>query len=281
MISITRGSIDIASTPFGKKDKEGREKFFYVCSKDDSFKKWYVSAEDCSRHPKEWLQSQKEKLSKLAYAQEYLAVFTDELLRLFSDDLVKAVCCLKRIDVKRRGRFYLGSDIAGYGDDECTFEIIEKMPNGILEQRENIIQKRNKTTDTTRKIIELVRQYQFIKKVGVDDAGVGFGVYSELMEEETTKRKTEALNNASRPTDKDGEKTKKILKEEMYFNLLTLMEQDKIKLLDDDEVKASLSSIQFEDEKIFSSYGHVTEGIIRAVWLASKDKDLNIFAHSF
>ena len=280
-LSVSKGSLDIGSTPNGKKTKEGEEKFFYKCSLDKDFKKFYINAQDCPRHDKEFLKKQKEKISKLAYAQEYEAIFTDNLLRLYSDDLIKEACILKRKEVRTRGKFYLGSDIAGYGDDECTYEIGEKMQDGTIEQRERIIEKRNKTTDTTRKIIELNNQYQYIKKIGVDDGGVGFGVYCELMDFEGTKRKTIALNNSSRPTDLDGEKSKKILKEEMYFNLLTLMENKKIKLLDDNEVKASLSSVQFEEEKIFASYGHVTEGIVRFAWLASKDKDLNIFAHLF
>ena len=150
----------------------------------------------------------------------------------------------------------------------------------MLRQRESINQKNLTTTETTRKIIELDTQYNF-KKIGVDDGGIGFGVYCELMENEQTKRKTIALNNASRPLDKDGEKTKKLLKEEMYFNLLSMGENKKVELLDDDEVKASLASIQYEDEKIFGAYSHITEGIIRMAWLAYQDKDLNIFAHTF
>jgi hypothetical protein len=280
MLSVTKGSMDIASTPFGKKHPDGTEKFFYKCSYDDHFKKFFVSAKDCPRHTEEFLAREKTRMSKFHYAQEYEAVFTDELLRLFNDDLIKKCCILKRNDVVYRGRFYLGVDVAGYGEDECTFEIMQKTIDGTIEHKENIMQKRKMTTDTTRKIIELNTQYKF-KKIGVDDGGLGFGVYSELMDNESTKRKTEALNNASRPTDKDGEKSKKILKEEMYFNLLTLMENKRVKLLDDDEVKASLSSIQYEDEKVFGSYSHIVEGIIRSVWLASKDKDLNIFAHSF
>jgi hypothetical protein len=38
MLSVVRGSMDIASTPFGKKHKSGEEKYFYKCSKDDRFK---------------------------------------------------------------------------------------------------------------------------------------------------------------------------------------------------------------------------------------------------
>jgi hypothetical protein len=220
-------------------------------------------------------------MTKLEYAQEYLAIFTDELKRLFPDYLIKDTCISKRIEVNYKGNFYLGCDIAGFGEDDCTYEIFERVANNMIEQRENIIEKRNMTTDTSNKIMTLNRGYKEIKKIGVDDAGVGFGVYSELMNSDETKRKVVALNNASRPTDKDGEKSKKLLKEEMYFLLLTLMEQKRIKLLDDDEIKASLSSIQYEDEKVHGSYSHITEGIIRAVWLAEKEKGLNIFVHTF
>jgi hypothetical protein len=97
------------------------------------------------------------------------------------------------------------------------------------------------------------------------------------MDNTMTKRKTIALNNASRPTNKDGTRSKKILKEEMYINLLNLMENNKIKLLDDDEVIASLQSVQHEEGKIFGSYSHIVEGIIRAAWLSEKDKTLNIY----
>jgi len=277
MVSIIGGSMDIGSTPAGKRNKDGSEKFFYKCSKDPKFKKFYVSAEDCPRHTEKFLKEQKESLSKLAYAQEYLAIFTDELKRLFDDELIKKICVEKRKErINFRNKYYLGCDIAALGKDETTFEVIEKINNNTLIHVENIIEKRNLTTDTTRRILNLNSSYNF-KKIGIDDAGVGFGVYSELMDNTMTKRKTIALNNASRPTNKDGTRSKKILKEEMYINLLNLMENNKIKLLDDDEVIASLQSVQHEEGKIFGSYSHIVEGIIRAAWLSEKDKTLNIY----
>lgn len=276
MLSVVQGSMDIASTPCGKKG------FFYECSKDEKFKKFYVSAEDCPRHKKEFLEYQKEKLTKLAYAQEYLAVFTDELKRLFSEELIKKCCRLKRDENAKRGIFYLGVDVAGMGKDECTFELFEKKGDIIL-QRENIIEKRNYTTDTTKRIMILNKSYNEIKKIGVDDQGVGFGVFSELINESETKRKTIALNNSARAINKEKTQNKKLMKEEMYFETLRLMEEGKIRFLDDDEVIASLSSIQFDTDgkKIFGSYSHITEGIIRAIWLASNSKDLNIFIRTF
>ena len=217
-------------------------------------------------------------MTKLAYAQEYRAEFTDELKRIFDDDIIKEICILKRRKFINKGtKKYLGIDVAGFGKDDSTFEVIEKFRNGNLEQTENIIEKRNYTTDTSKKAIILNESYLF-KQIGVDDGGVGFGVFSELMQEMKTKRKTIALNNSSRALEHDGNKSKKILKEEMYLNLLVLMENKRIKLLDDDEIKASLASIQHEDGVIFGSYSHIVEGIIRAAWLAEKDKSLNILA---
>ena len=285
MLSVIKGSMDIASTPCGKVG------FFYKCSLNDKFKKFYVSAEDCPRHSKEFLEEEKKRLSNLFYAQEYLAVFTDDLRRLFDNDLINRVCCLKEDNNVRinKGRYYLGVDVAGLGSDLSTFEVIWVNDASIMYQKANLEDKKSLSIMVSRKIFDMDKKYNF-KKIGVDDAGIGFGVFSELMGNSQTKRKVVALNNASRPLDKDGNKSKKLLKEEMYINLLSQMENKKIFLLDDENVKASLSSIQFEIEtkekeksktKIWGSDSHIAEGLIRAVWLATEGKDLKVFARSF
>ena len=281
-LSVIDGSLDIASTPFGKKHKDGSEKFFYKCSKDDSFKKYFINAEDCPRHTPEFLEKAKKRLSKLAYAQEFMAVFTDELRRLFDDDLIKKICTGKRNPNWARNKnydYYMGVDVAGLGDDECTYEEFEKDSAEFLRQIENIVEKRNFTTDTSKKVIQLNKIYNN-KGIGVDDGGIGFGVYSELMKHDDTKGITEPLNNSSRDIDDEEKRSKKLLKEEMYINLQVLMENGTIELLADDEVIASLASIQHDEGKIFGAYSHITEGIIRAVWMATKDKDLKCFIRS-
>ena len=284
-LSIVKGSMDISSTPAGRFHKDGSKKYFYKCSLNPKFKKYYVSAEDCPRHTKEFLAEAKKRLSELAYAQEMLAIFTDALTALFPEELLDKILTLKKRKIRKAGEYFMGVDVAGFGKDDCTYEIFEVMNNETIEHRDSIVEKRNYTTDTSRKIKELEKEYNYFRykeSIGVDDGGPGFGVYSELMQDEETQRKTEALNNASRPTDHEGTKSKKLLKEEMYENLRVLMEQDQIKLLNDDEVRASLSSMQMdEDHKVFGPNSHISEGIIRGVWLATKNKDLNIFAHRF
>lgn len=277
-LSVVGGTLDIASTPAGKIHPDGTEKFFFKCSKDVSFKKYFVNGEDCPRHTKEFLAKAKQRLSKLAYAQEYQAVFTDELQRLFDDDFIKSVCIITDniVHDKRTSSYYLGVDVAGFGEDECSYEVFERNRNGTITQIESITENRNYTTDTTKRIINLNKIYNFTK-IGVDDGGIGFGVWSELMNNDETRLKTIALNNSSRAIDKEGKKSKRILKEEMYINLQVLGENNKIQLLKDDEVIASLASMQHDEGKIFGSNSHITEGIIRAVWLAEKDKHLNIW----
>ena len=282
MMSVVEGSMDIASTPAGKLHKDGSEKFFYKCSLNPKFKKYYVSAEDCPRHTKEFLEEAKKRLSKLAYAQEMLAQFTDALTTLFPKELLDKVMILKKRTVKTKGDYYLGVDIAGFGHDKCTYELFERMKDGSIEQIDNIVEERNYTTDTTKKILEINKSYDWIKKIGIDDGGIGFGVFSELMQVMNIRRKVIPLNNASRPTDHEGLKSKQLLKEDMYYNLLSLMENSKVRLLKDDEVRASLSSMQVdEDGKIFGSNSHIAEGVDRGVWCAEKCKTLNIFARSF
>ena len=282
-LSVVKGSMDIASTPRGKLHKDGTERFFYKCSLNPKFKKEYVSAEDCPRHTKEFLEEAEKRMSRLTYAQEYLAEFTDALTTLFPEELLDKCLVLEKVK-RTKGNYYLGVDIAGFGGDECTYELFQRMQDETIEHRDNIVETRNYTHDTSNKIIEINNSYDSVKKIGVDDGGIGFGVFSNLMKEFKTKRKTIPLNNASRlKLSEDGkEKSKALLKEDMYFNLLTLMEQGKVKLLDDDEVKASLASMQVdEDGKVFGSNAHIAEGVNRGVWCAEKYKGLNIFIRSF
>jgi hypothetical protein len=276
MLSVIGGSMDIASTPCGK------EGFFFDCSKDDTFKKFYISAEDCPRHTKEFLENEEKRLGKTAYRTEYLAQFLDEIKRIFQNKWIEEICVLKRKEVIiSNSTLYYGGDVGGFGKDVSTHEILHKINNDNIEQIENIIEAHQYTYETAKTIIRLNSQYKF-KRIGIDDGGLGFGVYSELMKEESTKRITDPLNNASRETNLDGTKSKKLLKEEMYINLLIYGESNKIKLLDDDEIKDSLASIyRDEDGKIHGLNSHITEGIIRALWEATKDKSLKLFVHSF
>ena len=220
-------------------------------------------------------------MTKSQYAQEYLGEFIDELVQFFPDELIRKCMLAQRRKIIPQGDYFIGVDVGGLGGDASTFEIIDRTNRDKLIHIENISLTQTLTTDVSRKILELDRAYKF-KKIYVDDGGIGFGVFSELIEDEQTRRRTVAINNASRIKDKDGTK-KKLMKEELYHNLLNLMEKRKIQFLDDPEIFQSLKSVQYEftdggTMKIFGRDTHIAEGLIRAAW-STKDKSLNIYIY--
>ena len=278
MLSITRGNLDIISTPRGKKDKNNEETYFYKCSKDERFTKFYVSAEDCPRHSKEFLASEKASMSKLEYAQEYLAMFLDELRQVFPDALIKKCCIAKRQPrIHERGNYYIGCDVARKGKDEFTYEIGDKRERDLLIHIENITTTNVPIPDSVKRIINLNKDYNFRKEY-IDSGGMGITVCDMLRDDPYNKRKVVEINNASRRYVENGEEQKKgILKEDLYNNLLGLMERGEIQLLNDEDVKHSLQSVQFEiingKVRYFGNYTHIVEGLIRMAW-CMKDKHL-------
>ncbi len=295
MLLTTGGDMDLLGTPHGQKG------YFYDCFKneDNRFKVFHVNTEEVMKNRKvssswteiqrekalEYLEREKRSMTANQYAQEYMGKFISDLKQFFPDETIKKVMTLKRRERIRTDReYYLGVDIARLGDDEGTFEILDGTNRDRLEQVENLVTKKTRLNETTQKIIELESQYCF-KNIFIDDGGIGVGVFDYLLEHEKTKRKVIAINNRSRPLDREEKDKKKILKEDLYNNLLMLMEQGKISLLDDDEIYLSLKSVQYEYDltpgartnlKIFGSYTHIAEGLIRAAWCA-KDKRLKIW----
>lgn len=264
MMATTKGDTILLSTPYG------REGYFARCFNDDAYTKFHISSEECGRIDKDFLVHEKQTMTKLQYSQEYLGEFVDELMQFFSDKLIIGCQLLKR---EKTGKdYYLGVDVARFGGDETTFEIIDRTDKDNLKHVESIATTKNTITETAREIIQLNREYKF-KKIYIDDGGLGVGVFDTLMENSETKRITIPVNNASRALDNDYNhpKKKKLLKEDLYNNLKNLMEQRKIKLLDDPEVFQSLKSVQFEytekgNLRIYGRYTHIVEGLIRAVY---------------
>ncbi len=286
MLSVTRGSMDLSSTPRGKGG------FFYECSDDESLgkkvkKNWtrfYINAEDCPRHDKDYLDEQKRDMSELEYSQEYLAKFLDDVRRVFSNDLLIKVSKAIREEKVSEHKHYLGADLAGMGEDDNAFEVVKRMSKVMIRHVESETEKR--TLEQAKKIIAYTEKYK-LRGIGIDDGGPGWGVWSELMRDRTTKRKTIALNNASRQTDFEGKKSKTLMKVDMYMATLLEMRQGRLEILLDDEVMESLKSIQFEYVRkegqktilrVFGNNTHIAEALIRAVWMALKDKTLNIMA---
>ena len=277
MLATTKGNIILLSTPMGMSG------YFYECFNDPEYKTWAVSSEDCSRITKEFLEKQKKRMTLLEYAQEFKGEFLEELTQFFSSTLIEQTLTLDPLGIPPKNSqrdYYLGVDIARYGGDENAFAVLQYNNKDSLEVVSVETTSNITTTDTLGRIIDLHRIYKF-KKIYLDDGGLGAPILDFLLEHNETKRVVVGLNNASRSISR--EKKKRLLKEDLYGNLLRLMEQSKIKIIKDAAVARSLASIQFEyttegNLKIFGRYTHITEAIIRCAW-CSMAKGLNIYVH--
>ena len=287
------------STPFGMKGR------FYDCwiNKNDAYKsftRFSIDSEECIKNRKisvSWTEEQRKKglekieqarnrLTKKQFMQEYMGQFIESLMQFFPDELIRACQKAKRPPVISPNRkYYLGVDVGGRGGSETTFEIIEKQTSGItkLIHIENLHVNYEMTTFTEREILHLDNLYHF-KKIYIDDGGLGVGIFDHMLETPQVKRRVEAINNSKRnllPDTEDAQRKTTLMKNDLYDNLLCLMERGEIDLLDDPEVFQSLKSVQFEITEnkelvIFGEYTHIAEGIIRAAWCV-KDKSLNLW----
>jgi len=274
----TKGKIILLSTPFGKRG------YFYNCFNDDNFKTWHIRWNECPRADKEFIARERERMSKLQFLQEYEAEFVDELRQFFPSDLIRSCMILQRgYPLSPSGDKFLGVDIARMGDDESTFcSVIRE--NDDIKMFDLEITTKTLITDTIEKIRSLNRSNDY-KKIYIDDAGIGAGVYDVLLKDDVVRRKVIALNNAKKSLDYEDKYHKTLIKEDLYNNLIALMQRGKIAFLDDPEIMLSLKSVQFEyvddgkgkvKTRIFGDYTHIAEAIVRSAW-CSKEKNLNIW----
>ena len=277
MLAVTGGDIILLSTPFGKGG------YFFNCFQDEAYTSFHISSEACARIPKEFLAQKRKEMSRLQYAQEFLGEFVDELRRFFSTELIQR--CMQPYKIPAfPGKNYLGVDVARMGrDDSVLFSVTEL--NNILYQIDMEVTSKTRLTETTRMILNADQRHNY-KRIFIDDGGMGVGVFDPLLENPQTKRKVIPINNSSRGLDSDRHegRKKKLLKEDLYNNLLSLMEQGRIHLTQNDDTALSLKSIQCEYTdagrmKIFGSFSHITEALIRAAWCV-KTKSLNIYIES-
>lgn len=231
------------------------------------------------------LKNERQRLTEAQYQQEYLAIPSDKTRQIFPDHLIKRCMTENRPnEISKAYDYVCGVDPAGLGKDEGSISIFRHdEDNESLTQTDHIITTKLYTTQTTDRIVELNKQHNF-NKIYVDDGGIGFGVFSELLKEDSTKFKTIPLNNSSRPLDYKDEKKKRIFYEDMIFNLLNQMEKGKIRLLQDPEIRESLKSYKFEYSKdknllISSNYNHPVQSIMRCAWHL-QTKNLKLFVSS-
>jgi len=285
MLAVSRhergfGWIITISTPFGKGG------FFFDTFTDSEFLAIHVSSESCKRIDPSFLKKERARMTKAQYRQEYLGEFCDEWNQFFPTELLKKQMTFIEwsLEEKQPGSsFYLGVDIARYGGDENAFVICE-LNNKRLKIVKCFTTERVSTTDTIGRIINVDDVYHF-KKIFIDDAGVGGGVTDVISDRLGTRRVT-GLNNASRRFEVQGEEKKRgILKEDLYSNVLMLLEVGLLEMTSDLDLLRSMKSITYSygdmesgsnKVKIFGAYSHLTEALVRACWCI-KDRGLDLY----
>lgn len=291
----TAGKIWMCSTPHGKRgyfweafqNKHGRFEVFHINSEDviKNRKVNDVWTETKRNEAIRFLEEERRDMSELQYGQEYLGLFLDELRQYFDDKTIERATILKRPENNLTNQEkYMGVDIARLGGDECAYEILTRRET-IIHHIESITRKNQLTTKTEQDILELDTKWN-LGKIGIDagSGSLGVGIFDHLIESRI-KKKVIAMNNREISMDREGKKKQRIFKEDMYDNLRSMLEKGEIYLLDDDKVRLSLKSIQWEfynpndaekgittKMRIFGSYSHITEALVRAAWLAKKEK---------
>jgi hypothetical protein len=272
----TKANIILLGTP------HGRQGYFYRSFQDTNFKAFHIASWDCPRANKEFLEFEKGRMTKMQYLQEYGGQFIESLFQFFSNDLIRKVMLLDRFPrpLFPIEELFLGVDIARMGEDESVLIAVCRQNREKIIQIDMEITKKTYLTETIERIKASDRKYMF-KKIYIDSSGVGAGVYDVLLQDDQTKRKIVSIENAKKSLDRDETQSKRLMKEDLYANLLWLMENSKIELFNEPEIYLSLSSVQFEytdsgDIKIFGNYTHIVEALVRACW-AIKDKHLNIW----
>ena len=266
------------STPFGKGG------FFYDSHYSTDYKQYHINSEKCVRIPKEFLLKEKKRLSRIEYAQEYLGEFIDEFHQFFPTKLIKSRMTFLRwdyeTDYKPGLRYFLGVDIARYGEDENAFVIAEMQTNGNLKIVKAFTTARKSLVDTFNRIMKMNESYDF-NRILIDDSGIGAGVTDMLIEK--LRRKVLGLGNARKTVDAEAQQKSKIFKEDLYSNAAVMMEKEPpaIEIINSLKLLKSLKSMTFEytqekNLRIYGRYSHLAEAFVRACW-SVKAKSLKLF----
>ena len=268
------GWIWLLSTPFGNTG------FFRESFLNPSYTNFHISSEECPRIDKQFLEQEKRRLSRNQYLQEWCGEFIDSIDKFFPTKLIKE--CVEDMvpnENKLYGtKYFLGVDVARYGEDLNAFVVAEYTTEGDFKIIECFTSDRKALTQTRDEVIRLHAKYSF-NRILIDDTGIGGGLTDMLQEK--FKSKVIGINNKSRAVSET--RKKKNMKEDLYSLALLLMEQGKVKIISDIDLFRSLDSVKFEysedrNIRIYGNNMHLAEAFVRAIW-GVKEKSLKLFAY--
>lgn len=238
----------------------------------------------------EFLKEEKEDMSEMSYAQEYLGIAGLDKRQFYNDKWIEKVCHVDEdLKITNDGDNYGGFDLARMGGDYFTAEILKKINDKNLTQIDHYTRRMLLTTDNENLIIEYTRKHD-CKMSGIDAGSgtLGVSVYDHLQLVSDMRDRIYAMNNRAISIDQEDGK-QRLFNEDMHDNMRAMGERGELHLYNLDDIKASFRSVRWD--KVQDSHGlwkvkisgkntHIVEGIMRAGELAAKDKDLKCFIMS-
>ena len=269
-----------------KKDPKARFKVWGMDSETVAHKR--TISESWTKEQREgfiaFLKEEKDDMSEMAYAQEYLGIAAVDKRQFYSDDWIKKVCNIDELkqEISKDGTFYGGFDLARMGGDYFTSEILKRVTRKNIIQVDHYKRKMLTTIENENLIIEYTRKWK-CKQSGIDaGAGsLGVSILDHLLEVSDMKRRIVAMNNRQISINREEGK-QRLFHEDMHDNLRAMGERGEIHLFDNDEIKASFRSVRWDlatdahgltKVKISGKNTHIVQGLIRAAQL-TKDKSL-------
>lgn len=269
----------LLSTPFGKGG------YYYESCHNKDFLHIHISSEDCPRISRDFLKKEKQRLSRMEYAQEYLGDFVSEFHQFFPTELIKKRMNFIEWSIKEKDNtksYYMGIDVARYGEDESAVVVGELDPiTNFLRIVKCLTWQHKSLTSSCGRIKRINSDFGGFKRIFVDDGGVGGGL-TDMLKEDLGKSRVVALNNSQRSI--ENNRNKGILKEDLYSNALAMMEKENptlIGIISDMRLLRSLRSMTFEytrdaNLRIYGADSHLAEAFVRCCWCV-KSKGLNLF----
>lgn len=233
----------------------------------------------------EYLAEEKEDMSEMRYAQEYLGIAAVDKRQFYSDEWIKKVLDIieEKQEIPEGGKNYGGFDLARMGGDYFTSEILKKVSDTEFIQIDHYTRRMLLTTDNEDLIMEYTRKWA-CKLSGIDAGSgmMGVSIYDHLHKIDDMKRRIIAMNNRQISIDSEEGK-QRLYNEDMHDNLRAMGERGELHLFKRDDIAASFRSVRWDlvtdahgltKVKISGRDTHIVEGIKRAAQLAKNDSRL-------
>lgn len=255
------GWITLLSTTRGKP-----KGFFFDSFERKDFLKVQIKAEDCEHISKEFLKEEKLRLGEEMFGVIYNGEFSQIGHLYFPPELIDRAVKIPFWNMRNfnpHASYYLGIDPARFGKSEAGFAAAEMTEAEKVDVIHTEVLKKSSLLELENKTNELHAQLNF-RKIFIDDGGFGAGLMDIL--EKKFKHRLRALNNKAAGT------FGKILKEDLYSNFERLLEQEKVRIINDKKTIEDLKKVEYTSEgKIKGT--DLSEAIVRACWCV-KEKSI-------